>query len=74
VRNFLRRKQGDQNGGIFASWESVVLGKFLAKLQKNPKVWGNFLHGKSYALILTKFGFCYILGNFWHKRIWSPWT
>jgi hypothetical protein len=33
----------------------------------------HFFRGKTHALILTKNGLGNILGDFFHKHIWSPW-
>jgi hypothetical protein len=50
--------QGDQIGRNFAY--SVIV--YFGQLQKQPKFFGNFFHGKSYVLILTENVFGYILG------------
>jgi hypothetical protein len=45
----------------------LALGSFFTENDNRSQ-----LLGKSYALILTKNGPGYILGDFFHKLIWSP--
>jgi hypothetical protein len=44
------------------------------KIPEEPKFWATFFHGKSFVLLLAKHGLGYILGDFFHKLIWSPWA
>jgi hypothetical protein len=63
--------QGDQIVRISAQWAIVYFGSFFQKLQKRPKFWASFSPSIDYVSILTKNGFGYILGDFFHKLIWG---
>jgi hypothetical protein len=52
-------------GLIFAYWANVYFGQILENYTSSPNVWAIVYHSKSYALILTKSGLGYILGNMW---------
>jgi hypothetical protein len=51
-------------------------GVFLIIAEVYKKIWGYIFHGKSYEIeiILTTNGLGNILGDFFHKIIWSPWS
>jgi hypothetical protein len=66
---FLQSQTGDQIGRLFASWALVYFQKscnFFGLLFPTVPV--------TYVLILTKNGLGFILGDFFHKLIWSPWS
>jgi hypothetical protein len=56
----------------FRWWgDCLLLGSFL--LQERPNFWPLFSCGKRNVLIFYKNALGHILGDFDHKRIWSPW-
>jgi hypothetical protein len=59
--------------GEFSPFVRVLsLGSFSFKYYgKSPKIRPTFFHGYSIVLISTKHGFGLILGDFFHKLIWS---
>jgi hypothetical protein len=60
--------QGEQVRPFF------YFGEVFWKLESNPNnvcIGIIFFHGKSYVLIATKNALDYILGDFFHKRIWN---
>jgi hypothetical protein len=66
--------QGDQIGRIFAYWAVVSLRQFYENYRGGANFLGNFSHGTSYVLTLAKYGLGCILGDFFHKHIWSHWN
>jgi hypothetical protein len=69
----MRCWQGDQIGRIFAYWSIVFVEQCYEKFSSSPDFWATFFQGKSYVLILAKKGLGFVLGDFFHKLIWSPW-
>jgi hypothetical protein len=65
----VRLTQGDQ---IFAHWVTVYLGKFY--YNSSPNFCAIFSRGYGYALILAKKWVGSLLGDFFHKLTWSPWS
>jgi hypothetical protein len=52
------------------------MGEFLSVFENRrngPNFWATLFNVKRYASILTKFVLGYVLGDFFHKLIWSPW-
>jgi hypothetical protein len=48
--------------------------RFFENYIRSPNVLATFFYGKiTYVLISTENGLGYILGDFFHKLIWSPW-
>jgi hypothetical protein len=47
---------------LYGGW--FLWAVFVANYRSNKNFWANFLRDKSYALLLTKNGFGYILGDF----------
>jgi hypothetical protein len=52
----------------------VYLGKFSESYRSSPHFCAIFLLSIDYVLILTKNSLGYILSDFFHKLIWSPWS
>jgi hypothetical protein len=63
---YVRAVQGDQIGRFFAHWAIVYLEQFF-KYRSSPNLWDNL-----YALILTRNGLGYILGNFYQSHLVTP--
>jgi hypothetical protein len=49
-------------------------GHFLWKNCRSSPNYGGFFHGYSCESVLRKYVLGYILGDFFHQLIWSPWT
>jgi hypothetical protein len=65
--------QGDQIGRIFAYWAVFLLWAAFENYKIRANYWAYFIHGTSGVLILTENGLGDILGDKFHKPIWSPW-
>jgi hypothetical protein len=63
-------KQGDPIGPISA--DSAICLQFFVNYRRGPKFLATFCHGKIYALILTKRGLGYILGDFSANPLGHP--
>jgi hypothetical protein len=64
--------QGDQTVRIFTFWSIVYFEQLFGRLLSIPNLCATIPHGNGYALLLTKHGSGYTLGDFFHKLIWSP--
>jgi hypothetical protein len=59
--------------GEFPPFECLFTLVCLKKYLNSTIFWISLFRGKSLALILKKNVLGYILGDFFHKLIWSPW-
>jgi hypothetical protein len=66
-----RRNQGDPIGRIFASWAIVYFVQIFISHKCVEKILGYFSQEKL-CINFDKKGLGYILGDFFHKIIWSP--
>jgi hypothetical protein len=69
----VNQRQGDQIRQIFAHWKIVFFGQFFLKNKEVP-TWllSYFFQQKMCALILTKNGLGYILGDFFTNTSGRP--
>jgi hypothetical protein len=59
-------------GRIFAHWGDWLLYTFFDKYKSSSQFWATFVHGKGYAVILTKNGLGHILGDFFKNSSGHP--
>jgi hypothetical protein len=64
--------QGDQNGRIFANLVIVLLWAVFEKYRRSLNFWLHLPMVKNYVLILTKYRFGYILGDFYGSSSGHP--
>jgi hypothetical protein len=68
-------EQGDQIGRIFTNWATFYFGYFFVKITFRNSAniyWAPFFHGKICALIFTRNGLGYILGDFFTNSSGHP--
>jgi hypothetical protein len=64
--HILQQFLGDRIGRMFS------LGSFFEYYKYSPKFCATLPHSSGFILILANNGLGYILGDFFHKLIWSP--